>query len=293
MALQVCPSIHPRTELQGGFAVYPVPRPLYLHDPPRKAYDGFNASLRDGYSATYKWGDGEGNCGHEGVDLGCVKKYTRVSQAEGVVWYVDTTDNSSAGVHVAILTKCPECAGWFLFRYLHLLVGTVAVTKGQVVHQGDLIGTQGMSGNAHWYHSHFEIRHTTNPTANTVTTYPGDWGTPYDPLAWLDAPPPDAGEPEFPSTVRVAGANRYATAAKVSQFAWLPDDVVVVSGANFPDAVTVGPKVGTVLLTDPRNLPPEIAAELARLAPTRVVIVGGPTAVSVEVRRAISEVITP
>lgn len=191
--LAVCPTKHGKGEMSGGWAVYPVPRPLYLHDPPRPAYDFFNAFLRRDengnltWNKDYLWGDPESKIGHEGVDLGCAKKAVRVSQIEGVVWAVDLINDSSAGVHVAILTKCPECSGWFLFRYLHLLVGSVVVVKGQVVKQGDLIGTQGMSGNSGWYHSHFEIRHTTNSFADKWTIYAGNWGTPYDPLAWLDA----------------------------------------------------------------------------------------------------------
>lgn len=187
----VCPSLNGRAELHKGFAVYPVPRPLYLHDPPRPAWDCFNAFLRRNaagqltWNPDYQWGDQK--VGHRGVDLGSVRKPCTVSQPEGLVRSVDLIDNTDAGVNVDILTKCSECGGWFLFRYLHLEPGSVVVKRDQRVSQGDLIGTQGRSGNAHWYHSHFEIRHTINPFADKWITYGSAWGTPYDPLAWLDA----------------------------------------------------------------------------------------------------------
>lgn len=93
-------------------------------------------------------------------------------------------------------------------------------------------------------------------------------------------------------TTRWAGANRYDTAAKVSQ-ATYPDgatNVYLATGAAFPDALAgaalaavVG---GPLLLTDPKTLPPETAAELARLHPSAVVVLGGTSAVSDDVAAA-------
>jgi putative cell wall-binding protein len=80
---------------------------------------------------------------------------------------------------------------------------------------------------------------------------------------------------------RIGGATRYETAAGVSAdaFGTGAPVVYVVSGATFADAVSAGPAAardgGPILLTDPATLSAPTAAELARLAPARVVIVGG------------------
>jgi putative cell wall-binding protein/spore germination protein YaaH len=92
---------------------------------------------------------------------------------------------------------------------------------------------------------------------------------------------------------RIGGADRYATAAGVSADAFPAGAPVayVVSGATFPDAVSAGPAAardgGPVLLTAPATLSAPTAAELARLAPARVVLVGGPGAVLPDVEAAI------
>lgn len=88
------------------------------------------------------------------------------------------------------------------------------------------------------------------------------------------------------SVERLAGADRYATSAALSAAAY-PDgaDVVVVaSGASFADALSAGPVAaqwgGPLLLTHPDALPAATKTELTRLAPSRIVIVGGTGAVS-------------
>lgn len=88
---------------------------------------------------------------------------------------------------------------------------------------------------------------------------------------------------------RIAGANRYATAANISA-AYFPsgaDTVYVTTGANFPDALSAGaaaaaggPEPVPVLLANGSGLPGEVTAELTRLSPNRVVIVGGTSVVS-------------
>jgi len=85
---------------------------------------------------------------------------------------------------------------------------------------------------------------------------------------------------------RLAGADRYATAAAVSAstFASGVPVAYVATGANFPDALAAGPAAarsgGPVLLTTPTSLPDVTAAELGRLRPQRIVVLGGLGAVS-------------
>ncbi|PPK97602.1 putative cell wall binding repeat protein [Kineococcus xinjiangensis] len=87
------------------------------------------------------------------------------------------------------------------------------------------------------------------------------------------------------NTVRVSGADRYATAVEVSR-TWDPADVGVVylaTGEGFADALAVGASTGgagPLLLTGRDRLPAVVAEELQRLQPCTVVVVGGANAVS-------------
>jgi putative cell wall-binding protein len=86
--------------------------------------------------------------------------------------------------------------------------------------------------------------------------------------------------------IRVWGANRYATAAAVSAATFSPGvgTVYVATGANFPDALAGGPagviNDGPILLVRQNAVPSETAAELARLSPSTIVVLGGPAVVS-------------
>lgn len=84
--------------------------------------------------------------------------------------------------------------------------------------------------------------------------------------------------------LRLAGASRYATAVAVSQAPFpTAGTVVVARGDDHADALTAAPLAaaegGPVLLTPSTGLPPDVAAELARLGATRAVVVGGAAAV--------------
>ncbi|WP_248150609.1 cell wall-binding repeat-containing protein [Microbacterium aoyamense] len=91
-------------------------------------------------------------------------------------------------------------------------------------------------------------------------------------------------------TERISGASRYDTAVKVSERAFPGEEdaaeiVYIATGLNYPDALGAAPSAaylnGPLLLVPPTGaLPASVAAELARLSPERVVIVGGLGAVS-------------
>ncbi len=87
------------------------------------------------------------------------------------------------------------------------------------------------------------------------------------------------------ATVRLSGEDRYATATAVSRTAF-PNGartVYLVSGSEFADALAASPLAASqgaaLLLTAPKALPAAVATELTRLAPTRVILVGGTTAI--------------
>ena len=97
-------------------------------------------------------------------------------------------------------------------------------------------------------------------------------------------------EDRFVHTVtRVAGANRFETAAALSRSAFKPGVPVayVATGTSFPDALAGGPAAartgGPVLLTNTTQLPPATVTELARLRPARIVVLGGTSAVGAAV----------
>ena len=93
---------------------------------------------------------------------------------------------------------------------------------------------------------------------------------------------------------RISGVDRYASSAALSAASFAangPGTVYVATGNAFPDGLTAGPiaglRNGPLLLVPGTSLPGSVAAELRRLDPTNVVIVGGPAAVSDTVRNAI------
>ena len=95
------------------------------------------------------------------------------------------------------------------------------------------------------------------------------------------------------SVVRVAGADRYETAAGIA--ANFPPGVQLVYIANglaFPDALAAGPTAGTydspLLLVHPTFIPPSTATQLNRLQPEVIVIAGGPSAVSAAVEQQLA-----
>ena len=85
---------------------------------------------------------------------------------------------------------------------------------------------------------------------------------------------------------RIAGNDRYATAAAVSRSAFTPGVpvVYVATGSSYPDALAGGAAAaalgGPVLLVTKDTIPSSTADELTRLAPGRIVVLGGPAAVS-------------
>lgn len=84
---------------------------------------------------------------------------------------------------------------------------------------------------------------------------------------------------------RLAGENRFSTAAAVSRSQY-PDGAplaFIATGANFADALSISAPaagLGPVLLVERDRLPSETAAELRRLGPIGIVVVGGTAAVS-------------
>lgn len=108
-------------------------------------------------------------------------------------------------------------------------------------------------------------------------------------------PLPD-GDVVFPSGVtRLEGASRYDTALEVAQqYAPGVPAAFVATGANFPDALSGAAAAallgGPLLLTTPTALPSSVAAELTRLRPSVIYVLGGTGAVSSAVQTALQAI---
>ncbi|HEX2221057.1 MAG TPA: cell wall-binding repeat-containing protein [Candidatus Limnocylindria bacterium] len=104
---------------------------------------------------------------------------------------------------------------------------------------------------------------------------------------------PSASPSPSGTVTRLDGPDRYAGAARISQFHFAPGVPVafVTTGENYPDALSAGPAAaklgGPVLLVRSGSIPTPIAAELTRLRPGRIVIVGGSASVSTAVESAL------
>ncbi|WP_291057282.1 cell wall-binding repeat-containing protein [Herbiconiux sp.] len=85
---------------------------------------------------------------------------------------------------------------------------------------------------------------------------------------------------------RIGGSDRFAVSAAISTDAFAPaaNEVYVASGAVFPDALSASAAAGLrdapVLLTTRDAVPPAVDAELARLQPKTIVLLGGTDTIS-------------
>lgn len=141
------------------------------------------------------------------------------------------------------------------------------IQAGRQVEAGELIGWVGDSGNAEGVgpHLHFELR---RPDGTAIS--------PYASLI-------NASRVDLP---RLAGENRFITAAEIAEsgFAGGSDTVFITTGRAFPDALAVGAASAAlgvpILLTEPDTIPLAARNALDTIDPSRIIVVGGPAAVS-------------
>ncbi|WP_291049569.1 peptidoglycan DD-metalloendopeptidase family protein, partial [Herbiconiux sp.] len=112
---------------------------------------------------------GIGSTDHKGVDFTPGQGTNIFSIADGVVSFVQSSDNGGLGVHVIVdhVIDGQKVSS----VYGHMLAGSITVTEGQVVKVAQPIGQVGNTGTSTGAHLHLEIR--LNGT------------TPVDPYAWL------------------------------------------------------------------------------------------------------------
>ncbi|MCS5735403.1 cell wall-binding repeat-containing protein [Herbiconiux daphne] len=96
--------------------------------------------------------------------------------------------------------------------------------------------------------------------------------------------------------IRIGGADRYDVSAAVSADRFMPDllnKVFVASGAVFPDALSAsaaaGALGGPVLLATRDALSPTVEAELTRLTPDTIYVLGGTNTISAAVEARLKD----
>jgi len=92
----------------------------------------------------------------------------------------------------------------------------------------------------------------------------------------------------FGSVQRIFGSNRYATAAAVAQVLFpdpaTVDSVFIATGINYPDALVAAAPAARdgspILLVPGTTIPGAVWAQIRRLAPSRIYVIGGTSVVS-------------
>ena len=111
---------------------------------------------------------------------------------------------------------------------------------------------------------------------SSITVLGGSAAVPDSVVASLDLVVP---------TSRIAGSDRYSTAAEIVQATFTSADTVyVATGLNFPDALAGVPAAAgdsaPILLVKPDSIPGATKAQLDRLEPSTIKILGGPAVIS-------------
>ena len=128
--------------------INPAPR---LWRQPRPLYDVHNAPRRKGYNSSWRVvGDW---AGHKGVDIASAYGTVLLATADGIVHRAGWL-NSGAGYGVEIWH--PQLST--LSRLIHMNRSGTTVSVGDVVTQGQIVGSVGSAGLTSYAHVHFEIR---------------------------------------------------------------------------------------------------------------------------------------
>lgn len=99
----------------------------------------------------------------------------------------------------------------------------------------------------------------------------------------------------FSNVIRLGGADRYGTAARISEHLGVAQSrpVVIASGQKFPDSLSVSSIAAAqqypLLIVNPNSIPNEVKEELVRLNPSMVYIIGLQGAVSDQVKNEVAQ----
>ena len=182
----------------------------------------------------------------------------------GIVFDEPVTDLATAD-----LTITGTSSGWSVAS----LTGSAAVYSATLTASSPTPGTIGLTVNAGGV---LDLSGNPGPDADVASA----------PITW---------SADLAGTVtRIAGADRYTTAAAVSAatFGAGVPVVYIATGANYPDALSgaVAAAIGggPILLVSGSTIPLAVATELTRLAPAKIVILGGTSAVPGSIQTALA-----
>ncbi|WP_027626449.1 cell wall-binding repeat-containing protein [Clostridium lundense] len=97
------------------------------------------------------------------------------------------------------------------------------------------------------------------------------------------------------TNIRLGGGNRYETSVKISKDGWIQsDNVVLVSGENFPDAICAAPLAkkydAPILISTSKRLDPAVMEEIQRLGSKKFFIVGGSGVISLDIEKQLKDI---
>jgi putative cell wall-binding protein len=116
----------------------------------------------------------------------------------------------------------------------------------------------------------------------------------YAPASASSAPTSAVTAAEIAPPTRLAGDNRFDTAVAISSSYFEPGvaRVYVANGYGYPDALSAAPAAAhfdaPLLLTEPKSVPAAVLAEIDRLKPAEIVIVGGTGVVTDAVKNTLA-----
>lgn len=121
-------------------------------------------------------------------------------------------------------------------------------------------------------------------------------GIPGEPVPPPAPPTPPEPDPEPGGVTRVAGGNRFATAAEMAKSFPTGSPLFLTVGEDYPDALAAAARAGSqggpVLLTKSDTLPLQTRQAIQRLKPSSVTIVGGKGAISSTVYNQVTDLTT-
>ncbi len=184
-------------------------------------------------------------------------------------------DYTNAKPSSDVVRSLQQIAGWQAAYWGYDPTGTVRLVAGRGSQKHD----DGATVTLPRVFGHRDVGYTTCP--GLIYNYLGTVRT--GAKAWM---PNEASGQTGVGAYRIAGDDRYTTSVAASKQAYPSGarTVYVATGADYADALVAAPAAARqgapLLLTRPGGLPGPIAAEVDRLNPRKIVVVGGTGAIS-------------
>jgi len=255
--------------------------------------EGLRAVLMAGAVHRVRMPDGSVNVDHEGVGMISAKWANRIASAGDGTYggYRIDAINPGQTVTQAVTVQAGQRLRVALAWDAHSTGGSGSYTDELTADLDLRVTTPSGVVGSYTLDNAYEFVEVTvgkaGPVSIEVLPTRMDAGTERFGLAWA----------KVGSVTRIAGADRYATAAAISKASFAAGVPVayVATGANFPDALAAGPVAaaagGPILLTTPSSLAGATASELSRLKPGSVILLGGTGALSDAVRSQVDAIV--